>query len=266
MRWRSKQNRLNAHRRARYLPLSIFDRFKSWIVLACVFALLGAATWRVWRGMRTEHWFLVSQVLIEGELHRINPDHLAALLGLAKRPSLFFLDLETLRQRLEGHPWVKEVRLERRLPHTLLVQVLEHEPIAIASMPEYYYVNAEEQLFKRVEKGESMDFPLFALPAKQGSASPGDIDRKMLHETIDFLEKYDQTRFSKEFGASEILWRENGFSVFTKKGELQIEVAAVGVKQQLWKLDRYYPNIIVEHNKLKMLDLQLTGKIIASAK
>lgn len=266
MRWRSRQNRLNATRRARYLPLSVFDRFKFWIVLALLGGSLSIGGWQFKHILNERHWFQVNQIIVEGQFRHSDPDHLLLLAGVSEGQSLLFLKLESLRERLEKHPWVKVVRLLRRFPHTLVVQVLEHEPIAIAATPEYYYVNEEGKLFKVVEKGESMDFPLLLLPKEAENSSLSGTRKKSLHEMIDFLKKYDQTRFSKEFGVSEVLWREGGITFFTGRGGLQLEVGRVGMREQLWKLDRYYPNIVIQEDKLVLLDLQLKGKIIAAAK
>lgn len=51
----------------------------------------------------------------------------------AERPSLAMplIDLDAIRQRLLGFAWIREARVSRRLPDTLIVEVVERQPAAI---------------------------------------------------------------------------------------------------------------------------------------
>lgn len=46
------------------------------------------------------------------------------------RGTFFTVDLEQVRDSLEKLPWVREARVERRWPDTLVVSIVEHEPLA----------------------------------------------------------------------------------------------------------------------------------------
>ncbi|MEW6590123.1 MAG: cell division protein FtsQ/DivIB [Pseudomonadota bacterium] len=46
------------------------------------------------------------------------------------RGTFFTVDLEQVRNSLEKLPWVREARVERRWPDTLVVSLVEHEPLA----------------------------------------------------------------------------------------------------------------------------------------
>jgi cell division septal protein FtsQ len=61
---------------------------------------------------------------------------------------------------MEKHPWIRSVNLEKRFPHTLVIEAEKEAPCAMVVMNGLHYMNRWGKLFRKVEKSESMDFPL----------------------------------------------------------------------------------------------------------
>jgi cell division protein FtsQ len=74
--------------------------------------------------------------------------------------SLLSIHLRSLKPVLEGHPWVRSVRLERRFPHALWIEAEEQVPLAVVVSGKLFYLNRQGEVFKEVEDSESVDFPL----------------------------------------------------------------------------------------------------------
>ncbi|MGD8227930.1 MAG: FtsQ-type POTRA domain-containing protein [Desulfobacteraceae bacterium] len=74
--------------------------------------------------------------------------------------SLLSVRLDELKQRMEKHPWIRSVNLEKRFPHTLVIEAEKEAPCAMVVMNGLHYMNRWGKLFRKVEKSESMDFPL----------------------------------------------------------------------------------------------------------
>ncbi len=51
--------------------------------------------------------------------------------GVYKDQPLFSIDMEDLRRKVESVGWVKDVRIVRLLPDTLMIQVVEHRQLAV---------------------------------------------------------------------------------------------------------------------------------------
>jgi cell division septal protein FtsQ len=272
MRWRFKKaNRRSVRKRGSHRPRFLMDRLAKWALPSVAGASLLLAVWLGVNLFRSNHWFAITQIVAEGEFKHLTPLQVISLLPVRKGDNLLLADLDRCVQNLYRHPWIKEARLKREYPHTLVVWVLEEDPVAILSGPHYTYINHNGRPFKDVEKGDNMDFPLFVLPARAQLSSPDATSEKTVHEMIDFLNKYEQTRFALEFGVSELVAEEGEFVVFTKKGKLQVRLSRNArdrdaTDAELYKLDRYYPDILVAQNRVGVLNLQVKGKIIASAK
>jgi cell division septal protein FtsQ len=113
------------------------DRLRKpgWKILGALLlvALIMAAAWGVRAGARSMAFFRVRSVEIRGARY-IQPNEIVARLQIDTLASLWD-DLEPFRERVRRHPQVADVRLERRMPGTLVVIVQENLPVALIQTP-----------------------------------------------------------------------------------------------------------------------------------
>ena len=99
------------------------------LVLAIVVAAAVSSPWWVPRTLARLAYFRVRRVEIDG-VRYAPPQELLARLHVDTTWSVW-TNLGVLAKRVEGHPLVASVHVERRLPGTLRVIVTEREPIAM---------------------------------------------------------------------------------------------------------------------------------------
>lgn len=87
-------------------------------------------------------------------------DELIRMCGLDRDQGLLSLHLYEVKRKMEAHPWVRAVKLERRFPHTLVVEVEKQDPAALARMDDVYFVNRQGEIFKRISECDEMDLPI----------------------------------------------------------------------------------------------------------
>lgn len=87
-------------------------------------------------------------------------DELIRMCGLDEGQSLLSLHLYELKRKMEAHPWIRTVKLEKRFPHTLVVEVEKQAAAALARMDDFYYVNRWGEIFKKVSGSDDMDLPV----------------------------------------------------------------------------------------------------------
>ena len=129
------------------------------------------------------------------EIHGVDEgikNELLQTCGLTSEQGLLGLKLESLKKKLEQHPWVRTATVQRRFPDTLIIQVEKHEPVMLVLMDQFFYMNRQGELFKAVLPSEEMDFPILT------GLSIKDPDQK---------EKLDQTaQVLNVLRAEEDLW------------------------------------------------------------
>jgi cell division protein FtsQ len=80
--------------------------------------------------------------------------------GLNFNLSLLAINMDEVQKKLEKHPWVRSVEVEKQFPHSLLIRVEKEEPWAIVVAGKLYYMDRFGNLFKEVEPKENVDFPI----------------------------------------------------------------------------------------------------------
>jgi len=96
---------------------------------AAALALLAGAN-ALYRGSLASPYFRVREVRVSGTVH-LSRSVVKARLRLRRTDNLLAADLETLRLRIESHPWVRSASLSRDLPDVLRVEVVERKPWAV---------------------------------------------------------------------------------------------------------------------------------------
>jgi cell division protein FtsQ len=120
--------------------------------------------------------------------------------------SLLALNMKEIKKNLERHPWVRLVKLEKRFPHTLVIEVEEEEPWAVVLMDKLYYMDRWGKIFKAVEETENVDYPIITGIPSGAERQKGPL--KMASDILRILEKEEDVWNRKDI--SEIHVEEAG--------------------------------------------------------
>lgn len=105
--------------------------------------------------------FRVERVEILGTRH-LAPHEALAASGITRLSSIFD-DPEVWRAALLRHPLVAAVEIERRLPATIVVRILEVEPVALVRTPELRAVDHEARVLPIDPTAAELDLPVIGV-------------------------------------------------------------------------------------------------------
>lgn len=88
----------------------------------------------------------IRRVNIEGEFRQLSRAALQALVAEHLHGGFFSVDVNALREAMQGNPWVHEVRIQRAWPDALDISV--REEVAVARWNETGLVNADGEYFE----------------------------------------------------------------------------------------------------------------------
>ncbi len=121
--------------------------------------LLGLATYGYARLMTSE-LLRVTRVEVRGN-NRLSEGEVRELLGPAVGENLLAVEIDRLRERVAASPWVARASVSRSLPNTILVEIKERAPLALAELDKLYLMDATGALIDMYgPQTASFDLPI----------------------------------------------------------------------------------------------------------
>lgn len=74
--------------------------------------------------------------------------------------SLLAIDITELKKKLESHPWIRNVDIEKRFPHRLVIRAQKEVPRALIAFEKLAYVNRWGEVFSDEIRSDDMDYPV----------------------------------------------------------------------------------------------------------
>ncbi len=139
-------------------------------------------------------FFNVRKIEVSG-CHTIANEQIIQLSGLVLGTNLMQIKASEAISKIELHPVVKSVRIHRRIPRTILIEVEERTPVALVVGTDSYLAVDSEGIYLR--KGEDLLNEL-TLPVISGltiaeNISPGtDLTTEGLSAALELLEQMDE--------------------------------------------------------------------------
>jgi len=162
-----------------------------------------AVAWAARRHIMTSPRFAVTEVQVEGADHRSN-ETIAAESGIVVGTNVFALDLDGARAGILSDPWVAEVSLARRLPGTILVQVVERKAAAMLAMGDTFLATADGEPFKRLEAGDPVELPLVTGLKTDSFSTDRDGAMRTVRRAIDLAAEYDRGPLARKAPLEEV--------------------------------------------------------------
>ncbi len=104
-------------------PLGQLARVLTWGALAML--AYGVTSW-----VAAQPWFALRAIEVKTPAAHVTEAQIRLVAERRVHGTFFTVDLESVRGSLEKLPWVREARVERRWPDTLVVSLIEHVPLA----------------------------------------------------------------------------------------------------------------------------------------
>jgi hypothetical protein len=115
---------------------------------------------------------------------------LVRLAGVSPGTNIFNVDLEDVRKHVERDPWVHDATVTRELPNQIQITYRSQEPKAILGADSMYYLNSEGVPFYRVQKGDSLAFPLVQL---EGKTTDKDLLKNRVAASVKILRRFKES-------------------------------------------------------------------------
>jgi cell division protein FtsQ len=175
-------------------------------------------------------------------------------MGLERGASIFSVPARRHERAIARNPWVESVLVRRQFPDRLIVDVTERSARAIVSLGELSYVDRDGVVFKKVARGDKLDFPVIT-GLRRGDPATTE-GRRLLARALELQSLLER---DPRFGPSKIseihVSRETGLSVITTGDAMEIRFGPDNFPVKLEGLARLLPALEREGVRARMIDL-----------
>jgi len=197
-------------------------RRRSWLVafnLLWTGAVIGLSTagvaWGAYRYALTSPRFAVREFQIEGT-RRLSDSNVLAEAGLRVGQNVFAVDTAAAERRLLDDPWISAVRVTRRLPAALRVEVTEREAGAVVVLRNrLWLVTKTGEPFKELHKGDPSDLAVVTGISSVGTGRDLRTERHRLATAMEVLRHYERSALFRTYPPQEVHVTEGGDVVLT---------------------------------------------------
>jgi len=177
------------------------------------------------------------------------------------------VDLHAVENRVAAHPYVSRVLVERNLPSTIHIEIVERRPLALLNGRELRYVDRDGFVLPNSVSRELFDLPVITgLPAAQATKPGTEITNADLDEAIQILETSKAVGRELYHLISEIRIRNGGDIVlYTTDGGVPVLFGRGGVPRKLVALETFWSTIVAERGpqSLAYVDLRFEDQVVA---
>jgi cell division protein FtsQ len=227
-----------------------------------VVSLLGVVGYELYGLVARTTFLRLEQVEVRG-LKRITRNEILSQAAVTVGDDMLGLRLRRMGEQVSKNPWVAKVRVRRTFPHTLTIDVVEREPVAVVSMGYLYYLDNNGEIFKPLNEGDRLDFPvvtglneddLLRDPAGAKEAFQGVLGLlRQLGNGGEFaLADISEIHFDKGFG----------YTLFTTRGGVPIRLGNNGFSDKLGRFARIYRDLQAQLPHVEYIDLDYSDKIV----
>jgi len=207
--------------------------------------------------------FLRLERIEVSSLKRLTREEVIAQAGVKPGDVMLGLRLRRIGELLAKNPWVEKVKVRRYFPHTLAIEVVEREPVAVVNMGFLYYLDQRGEVFKPLTVGDLLDYPVITGFTEEDLSRDPAGSRVALLGAVELMGVLSKSAVFRLEDISEIHYDKGfGFTLFTAQGGVPVRLGNDAHGEKLARLARIYGDLRAQMPNLQYIDLDYNDKII----
>jgi cell division septal protein FtsQ len=246
-------------------PLNLKQYLRPLGMLAGGMATLAVAAGVLYGGYRAfqSTTFFSLKTIEVSSSKRVTREEILGLAGVEPGKDLLRMNLKHMGEHILQNPWVETVRINRYFPSGISIATTEREPLAIINMGFIYYLDKKGTVFKVLNQGDKLDFPVITGFSEEDLTNDPKGTKAALETTCQLL------KILREKGAfiladvSEIHYDKGyGFTMFTASGALPVKIGSGDFAAKIERFARIYRDLIAQSRTIQYIDIDYNDKII----
>lgn len=205
----------------------------------------------------------LDQIEVTGN-KKLTREEILAAASVHPGDDLLALSISSMGKELAKNPWIAGVKVRRNFPHSLAIEVTERQPVGIVSMSYLYYLDDSGEIFKPLQEGDSLDYPVITGLSEEDVQRDPAGAKETIKGILALLGELDAgNRGITTADISELHYDKGfGYTLFTIKHSLPIRVGINGFNEKLDRLARVYQELQMQMPQLEYIDLDYSDRIV----
>ena len=207
-------------------------------------------------------YFGTQKIRVEHQV-RVSEGDILAASDIEIGDSLFDLELHLIGRKIEEHPWIATAEVERSFPDQVVIRVVEREARAVIDLGYLYYVDKGGEVFKMLEAGDQLNYPVITGIDRQYLLDNPDQTQESLNLALLLMDELDKRNLFNLDDVSEIHYdQQEGLILYTRIGGVPVRLGKQGFGVKLNRLETIYEDLEPRLLALKYIDLNVTDRVI----
>ena len=207
-------------------------------------------------------YFGVKQVRVEHQV-RVSEGDILDASDIEIGDSLFDLELHMIGLKIEEHAWIAKAEVERSFPDQVVIRVVEREARAIIDLDYLYYVDRAGEVFKMLDAGDDLDYPVITGIDRQYLLDNPDKTQDSVNLALQLMDALESRTLFNLDDISEIHFEEQeGLVMHTRIGGVPVRMGKQDFDTKLNRLESIYDDLEPRLMALKYIDLNVTDRVI----
>lgn len=197
-------------------------------------------------------------------IKKLTRDEILSAASVKLGDDLLGLRLTSMGEQLTKNPWVASVRVRRNFPHSLAIDVVERQPVGVVSMGYLYYLDNHGDIFKPLQEGDSLDFPVITGLAEDDLIHDPAGAKETLKGVLALLQELKKERAGIALADISELHYDKGFgyTLFTIDKGLPIRLGTEDFSEKLDRFAKVYSQLQPQIPNLEYIDLDYSDRIV----
>ncbi len=210
----------------------------------------------------TAPFLQIKEINING-IKRVSKDEILELAEIGLGDNIIAVDIAEIKKRIKKHPWVDTVKVNRKMPDKLLIEIKERTAVALINLDNLYLIDSSGSIFKRVSIEDDVDLPVITTDVAKEDVEDDEKASSLIIEAIDLIGLLNtREKFGLDMVSEIKIDTVYGLTLYAMDSGTRIEIGSNNLQEKLLMFDRVFQEFGSSFLRIESVDLNYGKKVV----